>query len=86
LKQLEFELLILKYLKMKKLNKLHINTEKLMKNDELLTLRGGYDGPCTCMCAVYDVEHLLGYLLSESGNCFEDCRYAFGYPAAGWCT
>ena len=28
---------------MKKLNKLQINSEKLMKNDELITLRGGYD-------------------------------------------
>lgn len=29
---------------MKKLNKLQINTEKLMKNEELISLRGGYDG------------------------------------------
>ena len=27
---------------MKKLNKLQINSEKIMKNEELLTLRGGY--------------------------------------------
>ena len=27
---------------MKKLNKLQINSEKLMKNEELVTLRGGY--------------------------------------------
>ena len=34
---------------MKKLGKLNINPEKLMKNEELLTLRGGYDyGFCTC--------------------------------------
>ena len=29
---------------MKKLNKLQINPEKLMKNEELMTLRGGYGG------------------------------------------
>lgn len=29
---------------MKKLNKLQINSEKLMKNEELVTLRGGYGG------------------------------------------
>jgi len=29
---------------MKKLNKLQINAEKLMKNEELVTLRGGYGG------------------------------------------
>lgn len=27
---------------MKKLNKLQINSEKIMKNEELITLRGGY--------------------------------------------
>lgn len=29
---------------MKKLNKLTIHSEKLMKNEELVTLRGGYGG------------------------------------------
>jgi len=29
---------------MKKLNKLNINAEKLLKNEELLTLKGGYGG------------------------------------------
>jgi natural product precursor len=28
---------------MKKLNKLQLNSERLMKNEELMTLRGGYD-------------------------------------------
>ena len=28
---------------MKKLSKLNINPEKVMKNEELITLRGGYD-------------------------------------------
>lgn len=31
---------------MKKLVKLQINPEKVMKNDELTTLRGGYDIQC----------------------------------------
>lgn len=37
---------------MKNLNKLEINSEKLVKNEELLTLRGGYglNGHC-CYCA-----------------------------------
>lgn len=29
---------------MKKNNKLQINSDKIMKNEELITLRGGYDG------------------------------------------
>jgi hypothetical protein len=32
---------------MKKLEKLSINPEKVIKNDELVNLRGGYD-PCPC--------------------------------------
>lgn len=33
---------------MKKLNKLQINSEKLIKNEELMNLRGGYGEPdCT---------------------------------------
>lgn len=32
---------------MKKLGRLNLNSEKLMKNEELLALRGGYDeNPC----------------------------------------
>ena len=34
---------------MKKLKKLQINNEKLMKNEELLRLRGGYED-CHCIC------------------------------------
>ncbi len=33
---------------MKKLERLQINHEKLMKNEELITLRGGYGGCCVC--------------------------------------
>jgi len=44
---------------MKKLSKLEINSEKLMKNEELIALRGGYDvvscypedpGQIPCFC------------------------------------
>ena len=40
----------LNFTKMKKLNKLQINSEKIMKNEELLTLRGGYDGGIELWC------------------------------------
>jgi hypothetical protein len=41
---------------MKKISKLQVNPEKLMKNEELLSLRGGYGGWTYCykndvMCA-----------------------------------
>ena len=40
---------------MKKLKKLQINHEKLMKNEELLILRGGYGG-CELYCS--DLLHM----------------------------
>jgi hypothetical protein len=36
---------------MKKLGKLQINPEKVMKNKELMTLRGGY-GDVACACKI----------------------------------
>ncbi|MDX9892206.1 MAG: hypothetical protein RBS29_06905 [Bacteroidales bacterium] len=75
---------------MKRLNKLQINSEKLIKNDELITLRGGDygGGPCTCLCYNYSISPpiWLGYLVSSTGNCGSDCRYAFGgFPVSGTC-
>jgi len=35
---------------MKKLRKLEINPERLIKYEELITLRGGYDGGCLSGC------------------------------------
>ena len=34
---------------MKKLNKLEINPKKLMKNEELLVVKGGYGGTLVCL-------------------------------------
>lgn len=62
---------------MKKLNKLPINSEKLLENEELMTLRGGYGGPCTCGCWNWWTLFIYGYLVSASGDCHTDCRYAF---------
>jgi hypothetical protein len=46
---------------MKKLGKLQINSEKIMKNEELLTLRGGYGGDC-CL-----------YRCTSASQCCTDC-------------
>ena len=35
---------------MKKLGKLTINPDKIIKNEELVNLRGGYDGYGGCFC------------------------------------
>lgn len=37
---------------MKKLNKIHINTERIIKEDDLNSIRGGYDG-CDWVCWVH---------------------------------
>lgn len=64
---------------MKKLSKLNINSEKLMKNEELVTLRGGYGDYC-CFCWIGNTPK--GYmLLATSSNCDELCVEA--YPT-GW--
>lgn len=61
---------------MKKLTKLQINSEKLMKNRELLTLRGGYEGAETAVCKkfYYDSIIVLGSVCVE--NCNSDTAYA----------
>lgn len=38
---------------MKKLGKLEINSRKLLKKEELVTLKGGYEG-CDYWCCTYD--------------------------------
>jgi hypothetical protein len=53
-------------IKMKKLGKLQINLEKMMKNEELTSLRGGYDegeGPVTCdyRCTVYMADGTFAF-------------------------
>jgi hypothetical protein len=65
---------------MKKLNKLQINPERIMKSDELITLRGGY-GMVKCYSDWF-VECGSGYV----GDCSmadEACRILCGsylYP------
>lgn len=62
---------------MKKLNKLQINSERLMKNEELITLRGGYGGAdCTYAC-------------KSNSDCTNkdcpNCEYAVGNPDQKFC-
>jgi len=62
---------------MKKLNKLCINTEKLMKNDELTTLRGGYGGAC-CMCYAFNGYFTIGAIAASSEEmCHDLCESLF---------
>ena len=67
---------------MKRLNKLQINSDKVMNVRELITLRGEYDVPCTTICYGDQGKICYGYLVCDSGNCDEDCQYAYGDPTA----
>jgi hypothetical protein len=59
---------------MKKLNKLQINSERLLKNNELITLRGGYDSTISCKypsggeCTAYGP--CVGFIMFW---CYIDC-------------
>lgn len=74
---------------MKKLNKLQINPEKVMKNEELLSLKGGYgSGSCEFYCWVYydeGVPVIDGVCCGESGlGCEMDCN-AYWNPMGAYC-
>ena len=63
---------------MKKLKKLLINPEKVIKNEELVNLRGGEYGPTAC-CLCKDGNTQLGYIVGvteylcdyECGNFYQ---------------
>jgi len=38
---------------MKKINKLEISPEKIMRNEELINLQGGYAGDPSCSCILW---------------------------------
>ncbi len=62
---------------MKKLKKLSIDTEKVIKNDELVNLKGGYDGNC-CQCNTG-----IFMLLVTEEECDQACQDA-GYYGGVW--
>jgi hypothetical protein len=53
---------------MKKLNKLQINSEKLLKNEELIALRGGYGGCCVC------AQNGIHMAATSLDDCMQSCK------------
>ena len=52
---------------MKKLKKLIINPEKVIKNEELVNLRGGYgSGTCAAICEMPDGGHICNVSKSDA--------------------
>jgi hypothetical protein len=71
---------------MKKLNKLQINSEKIIKNEELLILRGGYSTWC---CTVSCVSGNFNFSSNCGGWdpwCAESECEAFYEPVSPGCT
>lgn len=60
---------------MKKLNKLQINSEKIMKNEELHSLRGGYGGPgsTNCCCIGSNGWPTICGTMSSESECSSVC-------------
>jgi natural product precursor len=71
---------------MKKLGKLNINSEKLMKNEELTTMRGGYGGYGGCGCVCYDWNYqLIGAVSGQDAlSCNPACLQYFGHGFGNW--
>jgi len=66
---------------MKTLRKLEINPERLMKDEELKRLGGGYD-PLCCTCILIDPPYTTqGYMIA--GGPFA-CSYWCNYVNSGW--
>ena len=63
---------------MKKLNKLIINPEKVIKNEELVNLKGGDYGGC-CVCG--NGQSIYGPTTKQ--ECYDDCEGS-GYGAGTW--
>ena len=67
---------------MKKLGELSINAEKLMSNEELVSLRGGYNGIC-CLCHDAGSNQYQVITGSTASTCVSDC-HALGYGSGIW--
>ena len=74
---------------MKKLGKLTISSEKMMKNEELINLQGGYD--VACKCEGFDTSTGTWFDFRYPGTCagMSDCTECslaltnlYGYPVS----
>ena len=62
---------------MKKIGKLSINPEKLIKEKELVNLKGGYDDDC-CECR-YGANVWVIYGHDNETDCASDCQGQGGW-------
>ena len=69
---------------MKKLGKLSINVDKIMKNEELVNLRGGegyYDGDLACMMYSDETNYPGSFVCCVRVTRYSECdKYKETYP------
>ena len=67
---------------MKKLPKLNINPEKVMKNEELVSLKGGYGSGDRTACSCVSNGSDLGCVIVSGRvtSAYSECEQAFGGP------
>jgi hypothetical protein len=63
---------------MKKIGKLTISPEKIMKNEELINLQGGYGTTFCCFC-----NGFMGMAARDQFECIDLCLDA-GYMTGRW--
>ena len=68
---------------MKRLNKIQINSERLMKNEDLVTLRGGYGTGC-CICKNWQGETIGVIAGTTIEMCNWDCFSTYGTGYGVW--
>ena len=67
---------------MKTLGKFKINPEKVINDEELVNLRGGYETAC-CECT-NEYNEVLGYIVGSTAlDCEDDCEAVYGGCADG---
>lgn len=75
---------------MKTLKKISINPEKVIKNEELVNLRGGYNGGspcCSCLSSYSPYNFIGGIVGSSQSECDQDCKAVYGSWVKGaWDT
>jgi hypothetical protein len=63
---------------MKKLGKLSIDPEKVIKNEELVTLKGGYDKIGCCVCKDGSGNNIGTIAGTTCNDCYTDCQLIYG--------
>lgn len=71
---------------MKKLGKITINSEKVIKNEELVNLKGGYDNNCATKCITNNGSMVVTTASCSSSDISDACSRVYGWTGASICV